>query len=448
MGKVKVKNEKVRMIASIPVINFHVAGIDVHDSEMFVAYPVNSESIQVKTFGTFTSDLKLIVETLKDAKVTSVAMESTGVYWVTLFLLLQEEGFEVYLVNSQQTKNVAGRKEDDHDALWIHQLHSCGLLKASFQPDKMTRALREMVRHRKNLVETTTDYINRMQKALELMNIKLHTVISDIDGKSGRKIIEAILAGERDPEVLADLRDVRIKASREVIIKSLEGYWLNEHLFSLKQCYQLYSTHRELINECDKEIEKQLIEQIASTNGGEIPEIPQISRKVSTKNKIPYNLTSILNEILGVDITRVTGLSELSVLTIMSEVGTDMSKWKTQHHFTSWINVVPNTKMSGGKIISSRVKKKKNNVGQVFRIAANSLYKSQTPLGDYYRRIKASSGASKAVVATARKLAIIYYIMVSRKQEYNPIALEEYQRKYKEMKINNLKKKLAQLEAA
>jgi transposase len=448
MSKSKTKNEKVKQISQLPVIRFNVAGIDVHDSEMVVAYPINSEELEVKSFGTFTSDLHLIAKTLKEAGVTSVAMESTGVYWVSLFLLLQESGFEVYLVNSRHTKNVTGRKEDDSDATWIHQLHSCGLLRASFQPDNMTRTLRSMVRHRRNLVDTTSEYINRMQKTLELMNIKLHTVISDIDGKSGLKIIEAILAGERNPEVLADLRDVRIKASREDIIKSLEGYWSKEHLFSLKQCYQLYCTHRQMINDCDREIENQLLEQIASKNEGEIPEIPQISRKVSKKNKVPYNLTGILNEILGIDVTRVVGLSELSILTIMSEVGTDMSKWKTHDHFTSWLGVAPNTKISGGKIISSRIMKKKHYAGQAFRIAASSLYKSQTPLGDYYRRIKAASGPAKAVVATARKLAIIYYEMVSKKEEYNPIALEEYQKKYKEKKINQLKKKLALLEAA
>lgn len=448
MSKSKTKNENVKKISQLPVIRFNVAGIDVHDSEMVVAYPINSEELEVKSFGTFTCDLHLIAKTLKEAGVTSVAMESTGVYWVSLFLLLQEYGFEVYLVNSRHTKNVTGRKEDDSDAAWIHQLHSCGLLKASFQPDNMTRTLRSMVRHRRNLVDTTTEYINRMQKALELMNIKLHTVISDIDGKSGLKIIEAILAGERNPEVLSDLRDVRIKASREDIIKSLEGYWSKEHLFSLKQCYQLYCTHRQMIEECDKEIEKELMEQIASKNDGEIPELKDFKRKVSKKNKVPYNLTSILNEILGIDVTRVTGLSELSILTIMSEVGTDMSKWKTHDHFTSWLGVAPNTKVSGGKIISSRIMKKKHYAGQAFRIAASSLYKSQTPLGDYYRRIKAASGPAKAVVATARKLAIIYYEMVSKKEEYNPIALEEYQKKYKEKKINQLKKKIALLEAA
>jgi transposase len=449
MSKIKTKNEKMKRISQLPVINPTAAGIDVSDTEMMVAYPINSEQLEIRAFGCFTGDLHSIARCLKEKGITSVAMESTGVYWVALFLLLQEYGFEVYLVNAKHAKNVTGRKEDESDAEWIQKLHSCGLLNASFQPDNMTRTLRSMVRHRKNLVRTSSStYINRMQKALELMNIKLHTIISDIDGKTGLRIIEAILAGERDPGVLADMRNKRIKASREEIIKSLKGYWTTEHLFELRQCYQLYCVHRQMIEECDMEIEKQLIEQIASKNEGVIPDIPKVKRKVSSKHKVPFNLTAHLKEILGVDVTEVFGISEISALTIMSEVGTDMSKWKTEHHFTSWLGLAPNTKKSGGKIISSRIMKKKHYAGQAFRIAANNLYNSKSPLGDHYRRIRAKAGAAKAVVATARKLAIIYYKMIANKEAFNPKALDDYQQKYKAKKINQLKKKIALLEAA
>ena len=449
MSKIKPKNGKVKRISQLPVIKPTAAGIDVSDTEMMVAFPINAEQLEIRSFGCFTTDLHSIVKCFKENGITSVAMESTGVYWVSLFLLLQEQGFEVFLVNARHAKNVTGRKDDESDAEWLQKLHSCGLLRASFQPDNMIRTLRSMVRHRKNLVRTSACYINRIQKALELMNIKLHTIISDIDGKTGLLIIEAILAGERNPEVLADLRDKRIKASREDIIKSLEGYWTTEHLFELRQCYQLYSVHRQMIKECDTEIEKQLIEQIASKNEGIIPDIPKIKRKVSSgKHKVSFNLTAYLKEMLGVDVTEVAGISEISALTIMSEVGTDMSKWKTQHHFTSWLGLAPNTKISGGKIISSRIMKKKHNAGQAFRIAANSLYNSKSPLGDHYRRIRAKAGAAKAVVATARKLAIIYYKMIANKEAFNPKALEDYKLKYKEKKINQLKKTIARLEAA
>lgn len=448
MSKSKTKNEQVKRISQLVVINPTAAGIDVSDNEMMVAYPINSEQLEVRVFGCFTRDLYSIVQTLKSNGITTVAMESTGVYWVALFLLLQEYGFEVYLVNAKHVKNVTGRKDDESDAEWIQKLHSCGLLNASFQPDNMTRTLRSMVRHRKNLVQTSSTYLNRMQKALELMNIKLHTVISDIDGKTGVLIIESILAGERNPEVLADLRDKRIKASREEIIKSLEGYYTTEHLFELKQCYQLYCIHREMIDECDKEIEKQLGVQIASRNEGVMPDIPKRKRKASGKNRVSFNLTSYLKEILGVDVTEVVGISEISALTILAEVGKDMSKWKTEHHFTSWLGLTPNTKISGGKVISSKLKKKKHHAGQAFRIAANSLYKSQSPLGDHYRRLKAKVGAAKAVVATARKLAIIFYKMIADQKAFNPKSLEDYQQKYKQKKINQLKRKLELLEAA
>jgi transposase len=448
MSKSKTKNERVKRITQLTVINPTVAGIDVSDKEMMVAYPISPEQLEVRAFGCFTSDLHAIVKIFSDFSITSVAMESTGVYWIPLFLLLQENGFEVYLVNAKHVKNVSGRKDDESDAEWIQKLHSCGLLKASFQPDNLTRTLRSIVRHRRSLENTCSVYINRMQKALELMNIKVHTIISDIDSKTGLRIIESILSGERNPEILADLRDRRIKASREDIIKSLQGYWTSEHLFELKQCYQMYLVHREMIGECDREIEKQLAEQIAFKNEGVLCELPEVKRKVSKKHKLPFNLTAYLKEILEVDVTEIFGISELSALTIMSEIGLDLSKWKNEHHFTSWLGLAPNTKISGGKVISSRIIKKKHHAGQAFRMAANGLHNSKSPLGDYYRRIKSKVGAGKAVVATARKLAIIYYKVVSKKEAFNPKALEDYHEKYRQKKINLLRRKLAVLEAA
>jgi transposase len=447
MSKITKKEEKKVKISQITVINPHTAGIDVSDREMMVAYPINSKELEVRVFGCFTRDLHSIAATLKQNGITGVAMESTGVYWVSLFLLLQEYGFEVCLVNAKHVKNVTGRKDDESDAEWIQKLHSCGLLQPSFQPDYMTRALRSLVRHRKNMVRTSSTYLNRMQKALELMNIKLQTIISDIDGKTGLSIIKAILDGERNPEVLADLRDSRIKASREDIIKSLEGYWTGEHLFALRQCYQLYCTHRQMIDECDRQIQEQLVQQIASENEGVIPDLPPVKRKRSKKHPLPYNLTAHLEKLLGINVTEIFGISELTALDITSEAGTDMSKWKTEHHFTSWLGIAPNTKITGGKVISSRIMKKKHYAGQAFRMAALSLNNSKSPLGDFYRRIKSKAGPGKAVVATARKLAIIWYKMLSKQETFNPRALEEYQQKYKEKKIIQLKKKLASLEA-
>src|SRR5665647_1109676 len=356
MSKIKTKNETVKRISQLTVINPTAAGVDVSDTEMMVAYPINSVQLEVRVFGCYTIDLHSIAKTLKANGITTVAMESTGVYWIPLFLLLQEYGFEVCLVNAKHVKNVTGRKDDESDAEWIQKLHSCGLLRASFQPDSQTRTLRGIVRHRKSLESTCSVYINRIQK--------------------------------------------------------------------------------------------QLIEQIASKNGGVVAEIAEVKRKASKKHKLPFNATSYLKEIFGVDITEVFGISELSALAILSEVGTDMSKWKTEHHFTSWLGLAPNTKISGGKIISSRIMKKKHHAGQAFRMAANGLHNSKSPIGDYYRRLKAKAGAGKAVVATARKLAIIFYKMVACQQNFNPKMLIDFQEKYKQKKINQLKRKLQLLEAA
>lgn len=448
MNKTTKKKSEVKKITALPRVNPYACGIDVSDKEMMIAYPQNSEELIVESFGTFTCELNEIAKRLEEHKITTVAMESTGVYWIPLFLMLQDAGFEVYLVNASHVKNVSGRKDDESDAEWIQKLHTCGLLRPSFQPDNPTRTLRSLVRHRKNLVRTCATYINRIQKALELMNIKLHTIISDIDGKTGRLIIEAILAGERNPEKLADLRDKRIKASREDIVKSLEALWTTEHLFELEQCYFLYQQHRQMMEKCDMELEKQLQTMCARKNDGVLPEVPKTRKRSSTKSKVPFNLTAYMHEILEVDTTQVDGLGDLSVLTIMSEVGTDMTKWKTQHHFTSWLGLAPNTKISGGKIISSKIKKKKHHAGQAFRMATISLSNSQSPLGDYYRKIKARAGAGKASVATARKLAIIYYNMISKKEAFNPDAMKEYQKKYKNKKIEYLEKKLEKLKAA
>jgi len=415
---------------------------------MMVAYPVNATEIVIEEFECYTRDLRRLSETLKSHKIESIAMESTGVYWIPLFLLLQEDGFEVYLVNAKHVKNVTGRKDDEGDAEWLQKLHRCGLLSASFQPDNRTRALRSVVRHRDSLVKTRSTYLNRMQKALELMNLKIHTVISDIDGKTGPAIINAILAGERNSERPADLRDPRIKASREEIIKSLEGFWSDEHLFELEQCYKLYKFHNEMLTDCDKKIETILQEIIKSKNNGIMPQLGKLKKKQNYKNNISINVTNYLYELNKVDIVGkkgITGISEITALTIYSEIGDNLNRFKDEKHFTSWLGLAPNTKISGGKIISSRVPKKKHYAGQVFRMAAMSLSGNKGPLGDYYRRIRSIAGKQKAIVALARKLAVIYYRTITTKEEYNPQFLIDYHEKWKNRKIKNLEKYLNKL---
>ena len=439
----------VKKITQFEIIRPNVAGIDVSDNDaMMVAYPINENEVQIEAFECYTRDLHRISSTLKSHHIESVAMESTGVYWIPLFLLLQEDGFEVYLVNSKHVKNVTGRKDDESDAEWIQKLHRCGLLSASFQPDNQTRALRSIVRHRNSLVKTRSTYLNRMQKALEQMNLKIHTVISDIDGKTGLAIINAILSGERDPEKLANLCDRRIKASREEIIKSLEGFWSQEHLFELEQCYELYEVHNKMIKKCELKIENLLQEAIKSKNNGIMPKLGKLKRKHSYKNDISIDITNYLFALNGVDIASINGIkgiSEITALTIYSEIGDNLHRFKNEKHFTSWLGLAPNSKISGGKTISCHIQKKKHYAGQAFRMAALSLCSKDGPFGDYYRRIRSTSGHSKAIVALARKLAIIYYQMMTTKQAYNPQTLIEYQEKYKKRKIKHLENYLNKL---
>ena len=273
MEKEKKKEITHRVGNGLPVFNPHAAGIDIGDTEHFVAFGDGAQGYVMKRYDAFTDDLRSIVSDLKEAGITTVAMEGTGVYWLTLYLLLEEAGIEPYLVNAKHVKNVTGRKKDDTDAMWIQKLHTCGLLHKSFQPDAEFRVLRTYVRQRKNLIMISSDSVRRMQKALELMNLKIHTVISDLLGKTGMKMVQAILSGERNPVVLAELRDPRIQASEEIIIKSLEGIWKDEYLFMLKQAYQEYCFYQQQIKECEEKIREQLLKQIALVKKGDVSEV-------------------------------------------------------------------------------------------------------------------------------------------------------------------------------
>lgn len=456
---IKDAKEKSKKIVAMPLINANAAGIDVGDTQFSVAVPKGRDVIQVKEFGAFTCDLKAISEWLQHCKIETVAMESTGIYWKSLFSILVQDGFEVFLVNAKHVKNVTGRKTDESDAMWIQRLHSCGLLNSCFLPDDQTETLRTLVRFRKNLTQDSTRYILRMQKSLELMNIKTHTVISDIVGKTGTAIIEAILAGERIPENFMPLIDGRIKADKQTLIKSLEGNWRKEHLATLKISYDMYKIFQQKTMECEKEIEETLQYFIATKNEGvlesdvntERPNVENKKKRIKQKNKNnpAFNTREYIEKIHQVDVMNIYGLNEIGALEILAETGTDLSKWLTENHFVAWLNLCPNNKISGGKLISSsRLKKKPNLASQAFRIAANSLSRSDHWLGDYFRRMKTKGGTKYAIVATARKLAIIYYKMVRYKQEFDPIDLKKYQERYKAAKINYLERKLAKLKAA
>lgn len=428
---------------AFPIIYPNAAGIDISSKEHYVAVNPTSSEKPIRAFGAFSEDLHAIASWLKQCNVDTVAMEATGIYWVSLFLMLEESGFEVVLVTAKHVKNVTGKKTDVSDAEWIRQLHSCGLLSASFQPDGFTRKLRTYMRHRKNLVEMSATHIHMMHKALEQMNIKLQHVITDITGKSGQLIIQAILKGERNPVTLSNLCDGRIPThKRESIIKSLVGVWKEEHLFELEQSYDFYHLYRDKIRDCDGEIEK-LLQQKAGNSGNK----EEVLIGKSNENDISHSFETkqMLETILGVDITKLHGINQTNALQILSEVGFDMNKWPTEKHFTSWLNLAPNNKISGGKVISSRIPKKKNQAGQIFRMAAFAVQRSKNWLAHFYQRIKIKSGSKKAIVATARKIAVIFYRMIKDKKEFNPIPLNTYLDNYREQQLKRLKRQAKSL---
>jgi len=457
MNKEKPKKQKTKKVLEMVVVNPYSAGIDISDKEHVVAVAEGLSDKRVRAFGSMTSDLEELASWLEACEIETVAMESTGVYWQSLFQLLVSRGFEVYLVNAANIKNVTGRKDDENDAMWIQKLHSCGLLRSSYLPEEQQDALRTLTRYRRTLTEDCSRFVNRMQKALELMNIKFHTVINDIMGKSGTAVIEAIIEGERDARNFLPFIDPRIKAIPETIVKSLEGNWRSDHLFTLKESYTMYKIYRERITACDMEIEKHLQRWEASCNEGEISakndkakeekEVKQ-TKKRKPKNYPPFDGRAYLKKIHRVDVLAIFGLSEIGGLELLAETGTDLSKWKNEKHFVSWLNLCPNNKISGGKLISSKLfNKHPNPASQAFRHAANTIQRSDNWLGEFFRKKKKKGGNKYAIVATANKIASIYYKLVRFKQEFTPVDITDYQAKLKQATINQLERKLSRLKA-
>jgi transposase len=446
MDKNKEKKQTKKAIQGLPVLKPYAAGADIGDTRHDIAINDGEGGHVVRTFKTFTADVEEAINWLKEEGVTTVAMESTGVYYLTFYLMLEEAGIEPYLVNARHVKNVTGRKKDETDAIWIQRLHSCGLLQNCFQPDNDFRTLRTYVRQRKSLVTRSSDEVRRMQKALELMNIKLHVVISDILGKTGMQIVKAIIDGNYDATELSKLRDPRIKATPEEIIKSLQGIWKEEYLFTLEQAYNAYVFLQQQIKDCEKKIQEQLIKQIGKSNQGDITlDQPIKKHGKPKKNQFDTPIGPSLKALTGVDLCEIPGIGEISVLEFIAETGTDTKKWPGIKCFTAWLNLVPNTKITGGKIISSKMMKKKNRAGQTLRMATTSLASNKTPLGDYYRRMKSKYGGKGAALATAHKLARIIYKMLEKKEEFSYDLLVESQNKYREIKIKQLEKQLERL---
>ncbi len=444
--KMSGKPQKIVRLDALSQINFNAAGIDVGDSEMYVAVPEDRDEQSVRVFGTFTRDLVLIAQWLKQSRVTTVAMESTGVYWIPLFEILVEHGFEVLLVDARKIKNVSGRKTDIQDCQWIQQLHTYGLLNGSFIPDQNIRALRDMIRHRANLLRYRASHIQHMQKILQLMNLKLTNVLSDITGTTGMKIIRAIVDGKTDPHFLAQFRDPHCKSPQIEIEKSLEGNYRKEYIFQLKQMLNLFDHYGTLITELDRETETMYKQLPSMIDPKENPLKPlKRGSNRTMKNSPDYDLRSQLYRITGVDLTQIDGLNASTVQDIITDIGTDMSKWPTSKHFCSWLRLAPENKKTGGKVFFSSTKKTKNRANKAFRMGAFALSHSQCYLGACYRKVRAKHGGPAAITAIAHKLARIVFKMLKFKIDYFDLGADYYEEKFKSRIIHNLKHKAESL---
>lgn len=428
------------------VVHPNAAGIDIGAEQSYVAVPPDRDDQPVRSFGCFTEDLHDLARWLQAGGIDTVAMESTGVYWVPLFQILEGYGFEVYLVNARHVKNVPGRKTDVLDCQWLQQLHSFGLLSASFRPDDELCVLRSYWRHRDSQIRYAAAQVQHMQKALEQMNVQLHKVISDITGVTGRRIIEAILSGERDRQKLAALKDHRIQSSADRIAKALEGDYRQEHLFTLSQALETYRFYQQQIAACDQQIETYLSGLDDRVEVTQTPLLPPTSGcQKSGSNQPAFDLRTHLYRISGVDFTQVEGLNVLTVQTILSEVGLDASKFPTSKHFTSWLGICPDNRITGGKVKSSKTRPVKNRAADAFRIAAQAVANSQGPLGTFYRRLRARLGAPKAITATAHKIARIFYQLWKNPASYDPTRIEQNEQENQLRTLNYLRKKAQSL---
>jgi transposase len=415
------KRDKESAKASVPaVLRPNAAGVDIGAREIFVAVPADRDPQSVRSYATFTEDLHRLADWLQKCGIQTVAMESTGVYWIPLFQILEARGLEVCLVNSRYYQNVPGRRTDVSDCQWLQYLHSVGLLRASFRPEQQVCALRSLLRHRGSLIDTASEQVLRMQKALDQMNLQIHHVISDITGLTGLSILDAVLAGERDPAVLARLKDRRVKASEETIVKSLVGDYRPEHVFTLRQSLAAYRYFQQSIAECDIEIEKLLFQFDARIDVEANPlSPPKVRRKKLYSNEPSFDLRQHLYRIFGVDLTAVPGINVLVAHCVLAEVGPDLSKFRSASAFASWLGLCPDNDISGGKVLSVRTRKVGSRAPLAFRMAANALFKSKSWLGEYYRRMRAKLGAPKAITAAAHKLARIVYHLLTNRQPYD-----------------------------
>ena len=429
--KISFKPGKSR--TALTITHPNAAGIDIGSASHYVAVPADRDDEPVREFASFTEDLEALADWLKTCDVDTVAMESTGVYWIPLFELLESRGFTVLLVNARHVKNVSGRKSDVLDCQWLQQLMSYGLLRGAFRPGNAICVLRALWRQRGMLLRSQGRQVQHMQKALTQMNVQLANVISDVVGETGQKILRAIVAGERDGQVLAAMKDARIRASHAEIAKSLQGNWRTEHLFSLQQALAMFDFIGTQVAECDGKIEEQL--RALQAHDGEPPEG---KKKARARNAPKFDLRTQLFKMCGVDLTRIDGINVTTAIAVISETGSDMSRFPTVGHFTSWLGLCPGTKITGGKVMSGKTKQVANRAAQALKLAAAALRSSQSALGAYFRRMCARMDKPKAVTAAAHKLARLIYMMLTKGKEYTDQGQDYYEERYRERVLRQL----------
>jgi len=444
-GKQKGSVQKKVDWKALEIMHPDAAGIDVGGSEHWVAVSPDRDPDPVRRFGCFTADLREMGQWLLQKGVRSVAMQSTGVYWMPVFEVLEQHGLEVYLVNAQHTKNVPGRKSDVQECQWLLKLHAFGLLNNSFQPTDEIRIARTLWRQRGNLVAEASSVIQRMQKVLTEMNVQLSNVLSDLSGMSGMTIIGAILEGERDPWALAALVQPEVRASPEDIAKSLEGNWRQELLFVLRQHVELYRIYQAKITDCDLQLRKHLESLGSKLDLKTQPIGSRPKGKKNSRNAPSFDLRTELYRITGIDWAQINGIDVLTAQTVIAEAGADLSAFPSEKQFASWLGLCPTNEQSGGKILNRRTRKVVNRATVAFRSAAMTLLRSQSYLGAQYRRLRTRLGAPKAITAMARKLACLFYRLIKHGQQYVDKGTEYYEARYREQQIRSLAKRAQKL---
>ena len=437
-------SQKTHQDPDLPVIHRNAAGIDIGSRFHAVAVAADRDNEPVRTFGTFTTDLQRLADWLQSVGITTVAMESTSVYWIPVYEILEARGFEVLLVNARFAKNVPGRKTDMNDAQWLQRLHQYGLLRGSFRPRDEVATLKALLRHRDRLSQYRASHIQHMQKALMQMNLQLHHVVSDITGLTGMRILRAILAGERDAMTLAAMRDVRCKEPVEVIAAALAGNYRTEHLLALRQAVELYDVYGEKIATCDVEIVRALeVLNVASVP----PEEPQPKprHRGRSDNEPAFDVRSALYLLLGLDLTQIHGVGPYIALQLIGECGDDMTRWPTVQHFTSWLTLAPGNKVSGGKLLSSRTRRSGSRAAYLFRMAAQAVGRTDTALGAFYRRLGARIGKAKAITATARKIAVLFYKALRHGLRYCDPGADTYDENHRARVVRGLQRRATKL---